>query len=1117
MNNKTLINELSRINELMGNKSILNEQPRARLAQSGIEALESLFKMGDESLKIGDNLTDGGRVAREVIDTGDQFLIKQQDEIFDALKKWEGNQAGPKETAILNKAVLAVEKLTEVEIAKIRQSAITDYLTKDPTMQTVSSTMDNAVDQIIVSKYENNDPITLEELETIYRDSGFNLAKSNGKSDEVANEIADAWLNKWRRSERYKKLFRDGEDIATIAKRVDPNTQLVTSKKSTDFVTSSGSAKLEDASLEATKKSELTQVTSLSNTSSSILRKLANKTDFTKKLVEDFILENQRTVVEFLEKYKKNPEKFLDTSTGKYYLDYYRQYFKTHMEGMISKDPSWRFFNPLSDDGATLLNYEKAWQEVESTIRLEAKNQGIPDADVEKLITELKTGPGMYPLDNFLKNAEKDLPGVAEVGEKPGFWRGTIGDFFRDIFKLPKIGEATKNAEKATTKWFGENAGGFEVAFTKSLYIIGEILSWVGRGRLTAFLTYGVFRGPMLLMRNMMRYGGNAQDVVLSMFKTWLQLVTLKLIVTPLISLLTGMFLWIAEALNYDVKAPEGKKLWDDFMDDIKDIYTGEVFTLASTYVPFQEGPLVRAIDEAWQYAKETGGEINQQRIEKEVDALETKYNTESQKLLDEDQDKYMKKIGTVDKEFRYFRKGIQRDYKVNNITKEQADLLHSKLTIRAIPVEGTYEKITNLPSFQDLVKKWKDDESITDDQFKEETQKLFPERDFEKRGNIGGLEYGLLANNGKIYRVGSAASPGTDFYLPGHPIDTYVFIDDDGKPKLIKEFLPKITTVTENYMKNLIRKIILEEEEEKTLKMKDWNEIFTFQKVDEKESGKYTDVKIKMDSVMDRMPHWRKKYKKQCEDLENCDDDGEDDSFVRAVIDTHPEVVRVLFTKGMAHLTSSDEQEDLNESLHGLLAFLRESKNVEVEVWSVYRHPSSPDKIWSLVKGDYKPKELSSMDKKMQQSPGNSVEKKKDSLSELKKKESEAIRLLSTDEKKGLMELPIKVRNRVKEMIKKGWTTERPSDNLMSYYKEDEVDSVFEDPIKVYKLRPNQTFFNFIKSQKSDDEIKRGFCRSIYYIEKEFDLPKEVSSKIDDILNKCENKLEGKYGQNYL
>ena len=75
----------------------------------------------------------------------------------------------------------------------------------------------------------------------------------------------------------------------------------------------------------------------------------------------------------------------------------------------------------------------------------------------------------------------------------------------------------------------------------------------------------------------------------------------------------------------------------------------------------------------------------------------------------------------------------------------------------------------------------------------REESQKLFPEREFEKKGNVGGLEYGLLANNGKIYRVGTAASPGTDFYLPGYPIDTYVFIDDDGKPKVIKEFLVKI------------------------------------------------------------------------------------------------------------------------------------------------------------------------------------------------------------------------------------------------------------------------------------------------------------------------------------
>jgi len=320
-----------------------------------------------------------------------------------------------------------------------------------------------------------------------------------------------------------------------------------------------------------------------------------------------------------------------------------------------------------------------------------------------------------------------------------------------------------------------------------------------------------------------------------------------------------------------------------------------------------------------------------------------------------------------------------------------------------------------------------------------------------------------------------------------------------------------------DHYMKNLIRRIVLQEEEEKTLKMKDWDEIFTFQKIDDKNPGKYTDVKIKMDTVMDRMPHWRKKYNKQCEELENCDDDGEDDSFVRAVIDTHPDVVRILYTKGLANLTSSDDQEDLNEGFHSLLRVIRETKNVEVEVWSVYRHPSSPDKIWSLVKGDYKPKELSSMDMKMQQSPQNKIEKKKDSLDELKKKELDAIKTLSLDEKKGLQELPIKVRDKVKEKIKRGWTTEKPSHDLIHFFKLDNVDSVFDEKIKIYKLKPNTDFFKHLDKKTFDVNIKRGFCRALYYVEKELDLSKEKLFKVEEILSKCENKFDGKYGQNYL
>ena len=380
------------------------------------------------------------------------------------------------------------------------------------------------------------------------------------------------------------------------------------------------------------------------------------------------------------------------------------------------------------------------------------------------------------------------------------------------------------------------------------------------------------------------------------------------------------------------------------------------------------------------------------------------------------------------------------------------------------------------------------------------------------------GKHYTLIMIDSKIYYYV------TDYETMIESIQNETF--DDVDDLLVKKPIKEFASINENYLniKNMnnmilekIKKVIMEEEEEKTLKMKDWDEIFTFQKIDEKNPGKYTDVKIKMDSVMDRMPHWRKKYNKQCEELENCDDDGEDDSFVRAVIDTHPEVVRILFTKSLAHLTSSDDQEDLNEGLHLLLKVIRESKNVEVEVWSVYRHPSSPEKIWSLVKGDYKPKELQSMDMKMQQSPQNNVEKKKNSLDELKKKEDDAIKHLSVDEKKGLLDLPIKIRSKIKEKIKKGWTTEKPEESMSSFFKEDEVDSVFSNPIKIYKLKPGSDFIDYIEKENISGNIKRGFCRAIFYLERERDFKEKTKEKIDSILDKCENKFDGKYGQNYL
>jgi hypothetical protein len=1086
MNNKFLLNELSRINELMGNKNILNEQPRARIGQAGIDALKSLFKLEDDVLKIGDNVTDGGRIAREVIDVGDQFLIKQQGEIFDALKKWEGNQATAKETALLNKAVIAVEKLTDAEISKIRQGAISDYLTKDPGMISVSSDMDKAIDRIIVSKFENNNPLSLEDLEGVYRDAGFNLAKANGKTDAVANEIADAWLNKWKRSDKYKKLFKDGEEISTISKRVDPNNPITTSKKTTDFIKRNENSPFEDVEFFNEKR-----VSELGYLDKFYIKQIEPYTRWwlgqLKLLWDDLFLKNANKYIDdFNDSVKRGFDEYV-LERGKvdkaYFMDIIEKFQKLPRRGNYE----------LPGSSNNIYNF--LWDDFISNA-----NKYFAD-DPQKL-------------KNF-NNFTKEILSYKSNANKTLAMEEILG---LDAFAKTEIDKGIiENLEniKKLTKWDTYKNE------LQNLLVEGVIKSW-------NFFTSGTFKNPNDYSKYMIReinknkkLSINGKRVFSNVYnkkaavKYFLGRIAWSNIIIPSVIAAFEMAYegWVASKTNlrlYDrdlaVEDPNNVMdwvknyfqayFWDDITTGIKvdDLISKETKSGWDDYLSFIPGyrdDLLIGATKLLSYAKfgGTGDETPEESAKKTMDQIKDG----SIDLKQEGVEKIKNVVGTPKNKMTYaeandihyytLKRAIEHDPSgimvSNGLTEEQIKKLDKNLDVGICPGSKPTENI-------DL----SNPENMTEDQ---------------KKSICTGV---WSKTRDKVYKVKSSGPKMS-------------FIDDDGTEKPIKDVLSK--DLTESYkikmfdMKNLIRKIILEEEEEKTLKMKDWDEIFSFQKVDEKESGKYTDVKIKMDSVMDRMPHWRKKYKKQCEDIDNCDDDGEDDSFVRAVIDTHPEVVRVLFTKGMAHLTSSDDQEDLNESLHGLLAFLRESKNVEVEVWSIYRHPSSPDKIWSLVKGDYKPKELSSMDKKMQQSPGNSVEKKKDSLSELKKKESEAIRLLSTDEKKGLMELPIKVRNRVKEMIKKGWTTEKPSDSLMSYYKEDEVDSVFEDPIKVYKLRPNQTFFNFIKSQKSDDEIKRGFCRSIYYIEKEFDLPKKVSSKIDDILNKCENKLEGKYGQNYL
>jgi hypothetical protein len=821
----------------------------------------------------------------------------------------------------------------------------------------------------------------------------------------------------------------------------------------------------------------------------------------------------------------------------------------------------------LVDENTFIREWGQDWilaqkQGCEDVIRIieeqMAKN-GASQTEIKEIIEKIKSDK----IEDIFSKA-KALEESAEDADIKT-WFDTIQNKINDL-----IGNSEYPGPQIWVTW-KNNAGPF---FNKANVLIGKIGQFIGnsftknRNKTFMALNFGIFRNPSQIARMFTRYGKGFVPIALSSIQSYLELMALKIFIGPLISTTVFWLLGRIEKLfkwfgwGVDLVDNTKKSTVDKFKEEYGLWFSGEGFKQMEGWLPFKfHGPVFELEKKAVNYGV---GVISGTFTEEGEDQKENERIREEKKLQEmlEAQNKF---AGNKAFEKEYTQKFENEFF----LVKYQLENFVSEVKIKNGYSDSDIEKlIKNLklqvcPNFDE--KKLKELEKgrlinririIKNDTYcagiligdnvyevKEEFNQHFYIDDEGKQQPLKNIiQYidnpeKMNQKSEKEIKQKSEITPTTDQQKPVDANRLEVEPKPTVTPAQNKQTVtpaqnkPTVTPVQEpvidrnkskgdlreNVMINLIKKLILEEEEEKTLKMKDWDEIFTFQKIDDKNPGKYTDVKIKMESVMDRMPHWRKKYKKLCDELENCDDDGEDDSFVRAVIDTHPEVVRILFTKGLAHLTSSEEQEDLNEGLHGLLAIIREAKSVEVEVWSVYRHPSSPDKIWSLVKGDFKPKELSSMDVKMQRSPGNTEEKKKDSLSELKKKESDAIELLSKDEKKGLSELPIKVKNKIKEKISKGWTTEEPPKELKKFYKEDNVNTVFADDITIYKLRPNESFFDFIKDKDLSNNIKRGFCRAIYYVEKEFDLPKEKMEKINEILDECEEKLDGKYGQNYL
>ena len=316
----------------------------------------------------------------------------------------------------------------------------------------------------------------------------------------------------------------------------------------------------------------------------------------------------------------------------------------------------------------------------------------------------------------------------------------------------------------------------------------------------------------------------------------------------------------------------------------------------------------------------------------------------------------------------------------------------------------------------------------------------------------------------------------------------------EEGLVSFIKSHKTSIEKLqVENYQ-NILKKLIMENNGKKFGEdnFKHWKETFTFKSEDKGNPGQYKEVKIKMEDVMDRINHYRKKY-------------DEDDSFVRAVVDTHPDVVKIMYTKGLA---------DINESatprgLALVLRVIKESRG-EMEIFSVAR-PANGN--WFLVKGDYTQSQLANMDLEKKEPKDKEEEKEVSGSEELKKKEQTAIELLKRNEKEGLYDLPTKVREKLREKMGKGWTTEPMPSFLNKIATKSEINTIFNDKIEIYKLESNDETFDAIADNSSQIFIKRGFCRSLYVAADNSKLTEKQEKVVDHILDKCDKKFLGKLG----
>ena len=407
--------------------------------------------------------------------------------------------------------------------------------------------------------------------------------------------------------------------------------------------------------------------------------------------------------------------------------------------------------------------------------------------------------------------------------------------------------------------------------------------------------------------------------------------------------------------------------------------------------------------------------------------------------------------------------------------------------------LENEFNKIEEGKKILENIKKIKPEDAIKRAAFTDEINRNFEYYNLTNEQKNLFIKFTTIENGNLIYKkISPTEVQGYPiYYLKGNELEpgtlqVYYWGTNNKDKKPLKD----IFLTNESTMKGL--KMILEEKDGKKFgddNFKHWKDTFQFQSADEKNPGQYKDVNIKMEDVMDRIDHYRKKY-------------DEDDAFVRAVVDTHEDVVRIMFTKDLAHIHEGNQ-------LKGLALVLMESRG-EKEVWSVAR-PASGN--WFLVKGDFNQKQLANMNLQKKEPRDKNVEKKDSPLNSLKKKEETIINSLKSNEKEDIESLPTKVKQKLKEKLSNGWTTETPIKIFNHYYDKSDVNSVFNGKIEIFKLKPSSEFFNDLERNSARINIKRGFCKSLVNVKKGSELTGSQERVVTHFINKCKTKYDNKFG----